>query len=95
MFTRHQLTCQRAGCGRAFTATRSDALYCSRRCRRDKSIPAAPVPNRAARPAPPVEGAPAVTEDDLDGWRRLPGGLLAPPFDQNNVVRVDWFGDMR
>lgn len=42
MFTRHQLTCRRAGCGRAFTATRSDARFCSRRCRRDKSIPAVP-----------------------------------------------------
>jgi hypothetical protein len=92
MFTRHHLTCERAGCGRAFTATRSDARFCSRACRRDKSTPATALP---IGNGPAVEDAPAVTEDDLDGWRRLPGGLLAPPFDQNNVVRVDWFGDMR
>jgi hypothetical protein len=80
MFTRHQLTCQRAGCGRAFTATRSDAMYCSRRCRRDKSP--------ATLAAPPVELAEVVEEEDLHGWRRV-GPYLIPPFDARNVVRLD------
>ena len=82
MFSRHQLTCQRAGCGRAFTATRSDAQYCSRRCRRDKSP--------ATLAAPPVEEAPAaVVGDDLDGWRRV-GGYLIPPPDPRNTFRAGW-----
>jgi hypothetical protein len=86
MFTRHQLTCQRAGCGRAFTATRSDAQYCCRRCRRDKSP--------ATLAAPPVDRSepPEVVEeeDDLGGWRRV-GPYLIPPFDERNVIHItDW-----
>lgn len=79
---RHNLNCSRAGCGRAFTSTRSDAMYCSRRCRRDK-LP-------AALAAPPVdtEEPPEVVEDDLNGWRRVPGGY-APPFDRRNVFHID------
>jgi hypothetical protein len=84
MFTRHHLTCQRAGCGRAFTATRSDALYCSRRCRRDKS------PVTLAAPPVDTEEPPEVVEeeDDLNGWRRV-GGYLVPPFDERNVIHTD------
>ena len=86
MFTRHQLTCQRAGCGRAFNATRSDAMFCSRRCRRDK-LPA----TLAAPPVDPEEpGRVVEEEDDLGGWRRVPGGY-APPFDERNVIHItDW-----
>ena len=99
MFTRHQLTCQRAGCGRPFTATRSDALYCSRRCRRDKTPVTPPVRIPAPSPAPAVveavsngeEPAEGVEEEDLHGWRRV-GGYLIPPFDPRNVFRADdWF----
>jgi hypothetical protein len=85
MFTRHQLTCQRAGCGRAFTATRSDALYCSRRCRRDKS------PTTLA--PPPVEDA-AVVGDDLDAWRRVPGGYVIPPPDPRFTFTPDELGGL-
>jgi hypothetical protein len=88
MFTRHHLTCERAGCARAFTATRSDARFCSRRCRRDKT-PHTPLAEVVEPAISTAEEAPAAVDDDLDGWRRVPGGY-APPFDQRNVVRVDW-----
>jgi hypothetical protein len=72
---RHNLNCMRAGCGRPFSSRRSDALYCSRRCRRDKSP--------ATLAAPPMDEAPAaVVGDDLDGWRRVPGGYVIPPPDR-------------
>jgi len=98
MFSRHHLTCERAGCGRAFTATRSDARFCSRACRRDKTPATAPFRIRAERPAPAVEAvattldseepAEVVEEEDLHGWRRV-GGYLVPPFDPLNVFRAD------
>jgi hypothetical protein len=94
MFTRHQLTCQRAGCGRAFTATRSDALYCSRRCRRDKSTPATALPignGPAVEEAPAPVGSAVLSEDDIAaGWRVMPGGLIAPPPDPNLTFRLPW-----
>jgi hypothetical protein len=85
---RHHLNCMRAGCGRPFSSTRSDAQYCSRRCRRDK-LPATPV--RAAAALPIGNGdTPAITsealasleDDGLDGWRRVPGGYVIPPPDR-------------
>jgi hypothetical protein len=89
MFTRHHLTCQRASCGRAFTATRSDARFCSRSCRRDKTPASAPR-IRAAHPSPAVEELAAIVDaDDLDGWRRV-GPYLIPPFDERNVIHTDW-----
>ena len=60
-------------CGRPFTARRSDAHYCSRSCRR--------------RIAPSPE--PVASAEDLDGWRRLPGGRLAPPADPRNTFYVN------
>jgi hypothetical protein len=89
MFTRHQLTCQRAGCGRAFTATRSDARFCSRRCRRDKTPPT-PLAEAVAPAVSTAEEVPAAAEDDLGGWRRV-GGFLVPPYDERNVIHItDW-----
>jgi hypothetical protein len=84
---RHNLNCMRDGCGRPFSSRRSDALYCSRRCRRGKSP--------AALAAPPVDEAPAAAveaeeAEDLGGWRRMPGGFLIPPFDERNVIHTDW-----
>jgi hypothetical protein len=88
MSSGHELTCQRAECGRKFIARRSDARFCSRSCRRAKSPPAPLV--EAAEPAVPVaEEAPAADEDDLGGWRRV-GGYLVPPFDERNVIHTDW-----
>ncbi len=71
----HELTCQRHGCGRRFTARRSDAKFCSRSCRR--------------RGMTSPDEAPAVAEEeDLHGWRRV-GGYLVPPFDPRNVFHTD------
>jgi hypothetical protein len=84
MLTRHELTCQRHGCGRRFTARRSDAKFCSRSCRRrGMTSPAPPVD---ARPGPRTpDEAPAVAEEeDLDGWRRV-GPWLIPPPDPTNT----------
>jgi hypothetical protein len=67
------LTCQR--CGRSFTARRSDARFCSRSCRRRLE---------ALTPSP----IPAETEE-LDGWRRVPGGGIIPPADSRLTVFVD------
>jgi hypothetical protein len=58
---RHELICQRPGCGRAFTAVRSDARYCSRACRRRHHA----TPSAAAEPA--LLAAPGVP------WRRVAG----------------------
>jgi hypothetical protein len=81
MFNRHQLACQRPGCGRTFTATRSDAQFCSRSCRRHHDTPS-PAPTEAADSAP---------LEDLHGWRRV-GPYLVPPFNPANVFRADdWF----
>ena len=67
------LTCQR--CGRPFTARRSDARFCSRSCRR-RSEALTP----SAIPAEP---------EDLDGWRRVPGGYVIPPPDPRNTFFID------
>jgi hypothetical protein len=78
---RHQLTCERTGCGARFTAVRSDAKFCSRSCRR-RQDPPSPSPAEAETAAP---------ADDLNGWRRV-GGYLVPPFNPANVFRADdWF----
>jgi hypothetical protein len=79
MLTRHELTCQRRGCGRTFTATRRDARYCSRSCRRRRATPPFPV-----APAPGVVDAAALADDELNGWRRM-GGYLVPPPDPTNT----------
>jgi hypothetical protein len=86
----HELTCQRAGCGRLFTATRSDARFCSRSCRRAKLPPAPPV--EAVAPTVDTEEPPEVVEEEgLHGWRRV-GPYLIPPFNPANVFRADdWF----
>jgi hypothetical protein len=78
MLTRHELTCQRPGCGRRFTATRRDARYCSRGCRRRRDPPS-PMPAREAD---------AVPADDLDGWRRV-GRYVIPPADSRYTAFVD------
>lgn len=83
----HQLTCERAGCGRAFSAVRSDAKYCSRRCRRAKLLPASPGDGLSAA-EDNAEAQPEVVEDELDGWRLMPGGYLAPPPDPRNTFTV-------
>jgi hypothetical protein len=61
MFHRHELSCQRPGCGRSFTAKRSDALYCSRSCRRRHDATPSPAPEPAVLAAPGVP------------WRRVAG----------------------
>lgn len=64
-------------CGRTFAAQRSDAVACSRSCRRHLAKAA-----RDPAPAPVAVG-------ELDEWRRLPGGLVAPPQDPRLTFRVD------
>jgi hypothetical protein len=81
----HRLTCQR--CARKFNASRSDALFCSRSCRRAKSPPA-PLVEVVEPAVSAAETVPAAIEEDLHGWRRV-GPYLIPPFDPRNVVRVD------
>ena len=78
------LTCRH--CGRTFTAKRSDAIGCSRSCRRhlEKAVGA---PTQAAVVSP--MGDIPVEADELDGWRRLPGGRMAPPSDPRNSFFVD------
>jgi hypothetical protein len=81
----HVLTCRH--CGRRFTTRRSDAIGCSRSCRRHLAKAArAPAPDPTARIP---EGEARETPDELDGWRRLPGGLVAPPPDPRLTFRVD------
>jgi hypothetical protein len=84
MLTRHELTCQRPGCARTFTATRSDAQFCSRSCRRRHDTPS-PAPTEAAD-SPPLE--------DMDGWRRLPGGYVIPPPDPRFTFTPDDLGGL-
>jgi hypothetical protein len=90
MLTRRHVSCQRPGCGRSFTARRSDARFCSRSCRRAKLPP--PTPVEAVTTVDTREEPPEVVEEeDLHGWRRV-GGYLVPPFDPRNVFRADdWF----
>jgi hypothetical protein len=83
----HELTCQRPGCGRLFTARRSDGRFCSRSCRRAKSPPAPLVEVVEPVAISAAEEVPAATEEDLHGWRRV-GGYLVPPMDPRNVFRV-------
>ncbi len=88
MSTAHHLTCQRPGCRRPFAATRSDAKFCSRRCRRSKRVSA---PSAAAMsPAVDIGAEPpaVVDKEDLGGWRRV-GPFLIPPPDPRNTFRVD------
>jgi hypothetical protein len=75
----HVLTCRH--CGRRLTAKRSDAVGCSRSCRRHLA--------KASRDAAPVPVAPLVAAEDLDGWRRLPGGFVIPPTDPRLTMFVD------
>jgi hypothetical protein len=85
----HELTCQRPGCGRSFTARRRDAGFCSRSCRRAKSRPAPPVEVvEAALPAAEEPTEVEEDEDDLQGWRRV-GGYLVPPADPRNIFHLD------
>jgi hypothetical protein len=88
MSSGHELTCQRPECGRKFTATRSDARFCSRSCRRAKSPPA-PLLEVGEPPGSAAEDAPAAAEDELDGWRRV-GGFLIPPPDPRNTFSAGW-----
>jgi hypothetical protein len=74
----HVLTCPH--CGRRFTAQRRDAIGCSRSCRRHLA--------KAARDAAAVQVAPTAN-DELDGWRRMPGGYVIPPPDPRLTFRVD------
>jgi hypothetical protein len=93
MFSRHQFTCSRPGCGRTFAAVRSDARFCSRRCRRSTSAPV-PAAVEAVESAAPVGsaarvGSAVLTEDDIaDGWRVM-GGFLVPPADPRNILHLD------
>jgi hypothetical protein len=68
-------------CGRIFTAKRSDVIGCSRSCRRQLA--------KAARDAAPAAVARLVDADELDGWRRVPGGYVIPPPDPRLTFRVD------
>ena len=36
------------------------------------------------------EEVPEVVEDDLGGWRRMPGGYVVPPPDPRNTFRIGW-----
>jgi hypothetical protein len=72
----HPLTCQR--CGRPFTARRSDARYCSRSCRRRQ------VQEQVVTVVTTLADA-----DELDGWRRVPGGYVIPPADPRNTIFLD------
>jgi DNA-directed RNA polymerase subunit RPC12/RpoP len=87
---RREVACAR--CGQRFLSMRRTARFCGQRCRQAASEERHRVETASA--APPVEEAPAAAEDlDLDGWRRVPGGALAPPYNPANVIRADdwWF----
>lgn len=86
MFARHDLTCQREGCGARFTARRSDAKWCSKSCRQRHDSPA-PEP---VQPAPGRVSDDEIAEMIAEGWRRVPGGW-APPHDPRNIFHVDGF----
>jgi len=68
-------------CGRSFTAKRSDAIGCSRSCRRQLA--------KTASAAPPTPAALTADADELGGWRRVPGGYVIPPADPRLTFRVD------
>ena len=79
----HVLICQH--CGRTFTTKRSDAIGCSRSCRRHlaKAV-RAPTQSVAVSEIYDIP----VEPDELDGWRRVPGGFI-PPADPRLTVFVD------
>jgi hypothetical protein len=84
---RHELTCQRPGCGRTFTARRVDARFCTRSCRRAKRPPAPPV-EVASTAVDTGEASEVVEEEDgLQGWRRV-GSYLIPPPDPSNTFTI-------
>jgi hypothetical protein len=87
MSSGHELTCDRPSCGRKFSAKRSDARFCSRRCRRAKSPPA-PLVEVVGPAVSTAEEAPAEAEDDLHGWRRMGGYLVPRPSVMNS--RSSW-----
>jgi hypothetical protein len=74
-------------CGRSFTAKRSDAIGCSRSCRRhlEKAAKAAVMPTPAV-----VHETPLVeTPDGLEGgWRRV-GRYVILPADSRLTVLAD------
>jgi hypothetical protein len=84
----HELTCERRSCRRKFTATRSDARFCSRSCRRAKLPPVPPVEVASTAVDTGEEPPEVVEEEDLQGWRRV-GPYLVPPFNPRNVFRAD------
>jgi hypothetical protein len=75
----HVLTCRH--CGKTFTARRRDAIGCSRSCRRHLS--------KTARDAAPIAVAPTADTDELNGWRRVPGGYVIPAADPRNTFFID------
>lgn len=84
----HSLKCRQ--CRRPFTAKRADAGYCSRACRRHASMSSK---QDSSQPAPPPvdrSAQPLIASEELEGgWRRLPGGLIAPPADPRLTVCLD------
>jgi hypothetical protein len=75
----HVLTCRH--CGRSFTARRSDAIGCSRSCRRHLA--------KAAGLAQGLPiGNPAATAALEGGWRRV-GPYVIPPPDSRYTAFVD------
>jgi hypothetical protein len=81
----HVLICRH--CGRTFATKRSDAIGCSRSCRRHLAK-AAQAPTQAAAVVSPMDDIPPPVEDEeLNGWRRI-GGFLVPPADPRNVFRI-------
>lgn len=90
----HPLRC--AVCSRTFTSRRSDATFCSVRCRvaswrrsqRDSTAPAkSDAPPTAETPR--TRGITADTDELEDGWRRVPGGRVIPPAEPRNSFFVD------
>jgi hypothetical protein len=87
-----QIRC--AGCQRPFTPSRSDALTCSVRCRvaawRRRHDTTAPVqPDQPVASVLPIGSNLATEPEDLDGWRRVPGGYVVPPRTSRNTFFVD------
>jgi len=79
-----------AGCQRLFEPKRSDALTCSVRCRvsvwrrrHDTTVSVS-----TAVDTPPAREAPP-SREELDGWRRVPGGYVIPPADPRNTLFID------
>jgi hypothetical protein len=95
------MTIRCAECQRRFVPPRRDAVYCSTACRvkawrhRDHEVPPAEEVSTAVDTSLVAEAEEVVTTvttplvAELEGWRRLPGGLLAPPPDPRLTVFVD------